>query len=266
MQFLVVFWGLFYINLYFANISAKDDKKIAIQRNRLRTGIVTNCSRRPKCGAGTTLTSKSKSVVYEVKPNANPDESIRYDENNNEYVTKTWYTQGPNGIYDRRVARQDNPDGTRTVYTYNRSGDTDTTTTLSGVFSGDTLTLGARQISVSNGSGTTVSSESWFVDTANSVDVKTASTVNSNFDAFGRAQTTTYLDGSTVNRVYGCCGVESETDRDGIVTTYAYDDFKRLSYSVRDGITTLYGYNAAGNQTSVTVKGRESCFKPEKRH
>jgi len=80
--------------------------------------------------AGMTLTSKSKSVVYEVKPNTNPDESIRYDENDNEYVTKTWYTQGPNGIYDRRVARQDNPDGTRTVYTYNRSGDTDTTTTL----------------------------------------------------------------------------------------------------------------------------------------
>ncbi len=86
----------------------------------------------------------------------------------------------------------------------------------------------------------------------------TASTVNSNFDAFGRAQTTTYLDGSTVNRVYGCCGVESETDRDGITTTYAYDDFKRLSYSMRDGITTLYSYNAAGNQTSVTVKGRNT--------
>ena len=86
----------------------------------------------------------------------------------------------------------------------------------------------------------------------------TASTVNSNFDTFGRAQTTTYLDGSTVNRVYGCCGVESETDRDGIVTTYAYDDFKRLSYSVRDGITTLYSYDATGNQTSVTVKGRNN--------
>jgi len=111
---------------------------------------------------------------------------------------------------------------------------------------------------VSNSSGTTVSSESWFVDTANSVDIKTASTVNSNFDAFGRAQTTTYLDGSTVNRVYGCCGVESETDRDGIVTTYAYDDFKRLSYSVRDGITTLYSYDALGNQTSETVKGRNN--------
>ena len=101
-----------------------------------------------------------------------------------------------------------------------------------------------------------VSSETWFVDTAGNVEVKTASTVNSNFDEFGRAQTTTYLDGSTVTRTYGCCGVETETDRDGVVTTYAYDDFKRVSYTVRDGITTLYSYDALGNQTAVTIKGR----------
>ena len=73
-----------------------------------------------------------------------------------------------------------------------------------------------------------VSNESWFIDTANNVNVKTASTVNSNFDEFGRALTTTYLDGSTVTRTYGCCGVESETDQNGTLTTYAYDEFKRL--------------------------------------
>ena len=41
-----------------------------------------------------------------------------------------------------------------------------------------------------------------------------------------------------------------------MVTTYAYDDFKRVSYTVRDGITTLYSYDALGNQTAVTIKGR----------
>ena len=161
------------------------------------------------------------------------------------------------GAYDIRASRQENPDGTVTVYSYNRSGDSETTTTESGVFSGSTLTLGTRQVSVSNGNGVNVSNESWFIDTANNVNVKTASTVNSNFDEFGRALTTTYLDGSTVTRTYGCCGVESETDQNGTLTTYAYDEFKRISHTTRDGITTLYSYDDLGNQTAVTTKGRD---------
>ena len=71
-----------------------------------------------------------------------------------------------------------------------------------------------RQISTVNQDGATLSSSSYFIDVANSVNVQTASTVNSNFDAYGRAQTTTYLDGSTVIRTYGCCGV---ADRKSVV-------------------------------------------------
>ena len=116
--------------------------------------------------------------------------------------------------------------------------------------------MGTRQTSTVNRDGATLSTASFFVDSANNINVQTASTVNSNFDEFGRARTTTYLDGSTVTRTYGCCGVASETDRDGVTTTYAYDEFKRVSHTVRDGITTLYNYDALGNQTSVTIKGR----------
>ena len=206
---------------------------------------------------GDVTVARNQSVTYETRPNSNPDESISYDEDNTAFVTKTWYVQGPNGAYDIRPSRQENPDGTVTVYSYNRSGDSETTTTESGVFSGNTLTLGTRQVSVSNGNGVNVSNESWFIDTANNVNVKTASMVNSNFDEFGRALTTTYLDGSTVTRTYGCCGVESETDQNGTLTTYAYDEFKRISHTTRDGITTLYSYDDLGNQTAVTTKGRD---------
>ena len=205
---------------------------------------------------GDTVISKNKSVTYENRTGSNPDESIRFDEAGNQYVTKTWYTQGPNGTYDIRPRRQENPDGTATVYTYSRSGNSERNTTETGVFNGDSLVLGTRQVSISNENGVNVSTESWFIDTANNVNIKTASTVNSNFDEFGRARTTTYLDGSTITRTYGCCGVASETDRDGITTTYAYDEFKRVSHTVRDGITTLYSYDALGNQISVTIKGR----------
>ena len=41
---------------------------------------------------------------------------------------------------------------------------------------------------------------------------------------------------TSVTRTYGCCGVSEETDRDGVTTTYAYDEFKRVSHTVRDGI------------------------------
>ena len=94
---------------------------------------------------GDVTISKDQSIIYEAKPNVNPDESIRYDESNTAYITKTWYVQGPSGAYDIRPSRQENPDGTVTVYSYNRSGDSETTTTESGVFSGNTLTLGTRQ-------------------------------------------------------------------------------------------------------------------------
>ena len=36
--------------------------------------------------------------------------------------------------------------------------------------------------------------------------------------------------------VYGCCGLESKTDREGIVTTYIYDDLRRVIAETRAGI------------------------------
>ena len=50
----------------------------------------------------------------------------------------------------------------------------ETNTTETGVFNGDSLILGTRQVSVSNENGVNVSAESWFIDSANNVNVKTA--------------------------------------------------------------------------------------------
>ena len=207
---------------------------------------------------GETVVRKTKTVTHNSGISSNPDETIEYDEADNEYVTKTWYTQGPDGQYDKRISRQENPDGTTAVYSYNRSGNLETTTVESGIFSGNTLQKGTRQISVSNKNGSSVSETTYFIDAANNISQKISETVNTAFDSFGRPTTTTYLDGSSVTRVYGCCGIESETDRDGITTTYAYDNFSRVSYTVRDGITTLYTYDDAGNVLSTTIKGRDN--------
>ena len=206
---------------------------------------------------GGAVVSRSQSVRYDDRAGGEPELDIRFDEDGVGHATRTWYVQGPGGPRDIRVGRQENPDGTETRHRYSRSADSETAVAEKGVFSGGSLSLGTRRVSVVGSGGAEVSSETWFVDAPGGVEVLTGRTVNGDFDDFGRARTTTYLDGSSVTRVYGCCGVASETDRDGIATSYAYDAFGRVSHTERDGIATLHTYDELGNRTSTTVLGRD---------
>jgi YD repeat-containing protein len=59
-----------------------------------------------------------------------------------------------------------------------------------------------------------------------------------------------------------CCGRESETDRSGIETTFAYDLLKRVTSKTKKGATTndtdlvtSYTYDAAGHRLTTTVSG-----------
>ena len=206
---------------------------------------------------GTTVISRSRNISF-TYPGEHPEVSIRYDENNGELATRTWYVSDRTSPFYHRISRQVRPDGTEIRNTYVRGASGDTVTAESGVFdSSGVLLLGTRTVTVSNLDGVTVSETTYAVQAANNLTVKTAEMTNTAFDDFGRPTATQYLDGSTTSCVYGCCGVESETDRDGVETVYAYDEqTQKLSYSIRDGITTLYTYNRAGQQTAVTVKGR----------
>ena len=213
--------------------------------------------------AGTEMTGTVNGVVTRRSRTRNaagesPAESTVFDENGVAYTTRTWYILDPFGSRTRVPSRQVGYDGQETRYAYELANGSRIATVERGVFGQDTLLQGTRSVSVADGRGNQLSSADYAVDAGLGVEIKTAETVNLTFDADGRPTSTRYLDGSISYRTYGCCGVESETDRDGVTTTYAYDEMKRLSYTVRDGITTLYGYDDAGNQTSVTVKGREN--------
>src|SRR5690606_3416068 len=48
------------------------------------------------------------------------------------------------------------------------------------------------------------------------------------FDNTGRPTKTVYLDGTYTESVYGCCGLESRTDREGNVTIFEYDALRRV--------------------------------------
>jgi RHS repeat-associated protein len=62
-----------------------------------------------------------------------------------------------------------------------------------------------------------------------------------------RAHRVDYLDGTHETRTYGCCGqVEAEVDRQGVETSYAYDDLDRVIATSRNGITEIATLDTMG--------------------
>ena len=75
-------------------------------------------------------------------------------------------------------------------------------------------------------------------------------------DSFGRITRWNHLDGTTTQRTYGCCGVESETNRRGVTTDYLYDALRRRTHRIDAAgtvgeTTTIYTYDGAGRVTKV---------------
>ena len=83
-------------------------------------------------------------------------------------------------------------------------------------------------------------------------------TVYGNFDDLHRPQLITFYDNTTNLISYGCCGIDSMTDRDGVVTTYTHDDLKRRTSQSRLGIETHWDFDAADNLLSVRRKGTDT--------
>lgn len=60
----------------------------------------------------------------------------------------------------------------------------------------------------------------------------------------------------TTSQTYGCCGVETRTDRYGLVTSYMHDDMGRTESMTRtDGVTLHYTYDAVGRTVNVEREG-----------
>src|SRR5207245_1096677 len=85
------------------------------------------------------------------------------------------------------------------------------------------VTNGTQTVTVLDRAGHRLSEKTFDVTSG----LLTSSTLVTQSDDLGRPTVVQYLDGSTETTVYGCCGIESVTDREGSVTTYDYDDLKR---------------------------------------
>jgi RHS repeat-associated protein len=74
----------------------------------------------------------------------------------------------------------------------------------------------------------------------------------------GRAGLITCLDGTTVQKSYDCCHLNSEIDRDGTTNTYTYDLLKRLVTTTRNGITISNVYDTANNVVQTVRFGTDN--------
>src|SRR5207249_7735213 len=77
-------------------------------------------------------------------------------------------------------------------------------------------------------------------------------------DNLKRSHTINHLDGPSETLSYACCGLDSQTDRDGVTTQYTYDAAKRRVATTRLGITTTNMLDAAGRSIKTIRIGTDA--------
>lgn len=186
--------------------------------------------------------------------------------------TRTFTSNHPDPAKRGKTKWTRRPDGVMTVYAYALSGGNKIVTTDSGASdsafpAADTaatgnysIVAGTRVVSTTNAAGQKISEVTQ--DLINTGGTPTLLTLNSwealTVDAVGRPTLIGYGDGTTRSIAYvgssAACGscsgagnflVESETDRNGVITTYAYDALNRRTNTTRLGVTEHVIYDAA---------------------
>ena len=166
------------------------------------------------------------------------------------------------GSFEGKLLSVTHPDGTMSIYQYeyieSDGGSNLITSVSTGQANGEGAAIvnGSKAVTRVNQSGTIVREETH--DIADGHDTLIAWSQAVAFDDFGRATQINYSDATSVSTTYGCCGVLSITDREGTITTYAYDALKRLSSTTRAGITTSNSYDAAGHVLSTVRIGSDN--------
>ncbi len=105
---------------------------------------------------------------------------------------------------------------------------------------------------ITNLKGDTLREEKWLVTDA---EPAILSWTEHERNAAGHRLRSVSSNGETVDETWTCCGPDSTTDADGILTERAYDGLSREVVSTRSGVTTLTTYDAAGRVAEVTRIG-----------
>ena len=237
------------------------DQPLGSADGQNRVVITTRSSSNPVRAEVETLKGVETRRAYTVR--ASPSETrevvcthagAAWDDPTN-LVTVTRTRSG--GDFAGKIASVQQPDGTLTTYDYSYSGNHTQQITVACVgaasANGTTVVDGTRTTTVLDVGGNQLLQLS--EDIASGLQLSSALTTQA--DPFGRPTVVTYADGHTETTSYGCCGVDSRTDRDGITTAYTYDALGRVATQARAGLTLLYTYDADGNQLKTVRQGSD---------
>ena len=168
----------------------------------------------------------------------------------------------------------DYPDGTREVNSYVTNSTQIIITTDHGApGASGTVAKGTRTVTTSTLTGHLVSKLQYDIASG----IQTAGTTATQLDPAGRPLGIAYLNGTTAQFSYACCGLESEVKPDGSWRAYSYDDLKRLSTKMVPVVADLatarslataapysgafatyhYTYDADGRLTQTTLQGSD---------
>jgi RHS repeat-associated protein len=155
-----------------------------------------------------------------------PNPALAWNDSSNIKTITVWNDGGSD---DQRLKRVQNPDGTMSFYTYTPGVGTLTTTVTTGEPNvGKNATLnGTQTITVVGDTGETQSTITKPIVAGTIVNAPLSSETYTYTDDLNTSYSLLHLNQRTTVISGGCCGIDSETDIDGAVTVYAYDQWKR---------------------------------------
>ncbi|MCG8528380.1 MAG: hypothetical protein MI748_18520, partial [Opitutales bacterium] len=136
------------------------------------------------------------------------------------------------GEHAGRVERSVQADDSVTLYSYDENVNGELTTVVesgtpddtSDPMAATTVTDGTRTTTITNPQGKVMSRTVVDVESGHTID----SWLATGFDSYGRITSSLHHDGTQDSFVFGCCGLETKTDRNGLMTTYIYDSLDRV--------------------------------------
>jgi RHS repeat-associated protein len=151
-----------------------------------------------------------------------------------------------------------NPDGTMQLYAYATNASQTTTTVLSGQpnSTGTAILDGTQTVTEVGAAGEMHYRK--VVDIASNKTVLWDTYSYDPSDPLNRSYTISHWDGTSESVHYGCCGLDTSTDRDGTTTSYLYDTLNRQNGSTRNGISTSSTLDAAGNPLTTIRTGTDN--------
>ncbi len=181
-----------------------------------------------------------------------------WDDPGNLATIEKYFTSGPN--LDR-LQSVENPDSTMTIYDYVMVGSDEEETITQGEPNAakDAIVNGTKTVNVYDDEGKLKKQTMYAIQQGVGVDYKTDEIIHE-YDGDGRRTKTTYFDGTFEEFGYTCCQLEWERSRQGVVTTYEYDDMHRKVRETRHGITLEYVYDAASNLLETNRKGTDGSI------